>query len=162
MSEIERTRRWVESDAVMEALIDRVVKLPADRQRQRPNAREFTPCELIEHMRLADAMYPPLLSAAQPGMRAKPNFLYRLVLKRMRGGGRVPAPKSLIPIEPIDLEASIAQWRINRAEIKRLTAATPPDAAALKHPLFGKMTVEQIIDLLDGHTAYHQRFFPNV
>lgn len=117
---------------------------------------------MLEHMRRTEAMYIPLLQKGIAKAQAKPNFLYRMVLKRMQSGGRVPTSKDLTPIEPIDLGEVVRGWHQVRAEVMKSASQAVPGQAILKHPLFGKMGAQELIDLLNAHASYHQRFFPNV
>jgi hypothetical protein len=147
--------RYEASEKVRKALIERVGALSVDAQNKRPNAKSFTPLEMLMHMVLVERMYPPL-RMAEP-KPAKPNFIYRIIVGKMKNPKRVGTMKELEPKGPLTFEGVVKDWDQIRVELKPMLMDS---SVVFKHPLFGRMNGEHTLDLVDAHCTYHQILFP--
>lgn len=147
--------RWDQSEATKNALIARVAALPEEAQNRRPNAKSFTPLEMLVHMILTERMY--IAMATRDGKKARPHFPYGFVKWAMNNARRVPTMKQLEPTGPFKIDEVRAEWNAQRAQMR-------PDmedpAVTYKHPLFGRLNGFHLLDLCDAHCAYHQKLFP--
>lgn len=152
------------SETIRTNLIQRVSALSPEEQQSRANPGDFSPIEMLEHMALVEGLNASFIesSIANGAIKkaAKPNFIYRFVMKGMRGGKRVPTDKQFIPSEVVSFESATANWNSARSQIIEHLRQNAEHPTAIKHKYFGRLSSFQLLDLLYSHCEYHDHFFP--
>ncbi len=125
----------------------------------------FSPVELLSHMGLVDQQYIELWHKTDRKKMGSdvgnPNFIYKMVLKRMQTATASPAAKPFRPrVAPL-VEQGKEHWvRTSNELLGLLSTLRSPNLVAIKHPLFGKMSALDILALTEAHHHYHYIRFP--
>jgi uncharacterized damage-inducible protein DinB len=146
-------------------LIARIEALPEQKQQTANPHGGFSPLELLSHFALVEQQYIDLWHktdrAKYSGARSKPNFLYKMVLNRMRTAKVSTALKDHTPRTQPLLEQGKEHWtRTSNELLGFLATLRNPHFIAVKHPWFGTLSAMDILDLLDAHQHYHEVRFP--
>ena len=156
--------RIAQSEAVRKGLMNRVALLSEEKQRTKPKPGDFSALDMLGHMAIVEdlsvSFINPTLEFGLNLKPAKPNFLYRVIMKGMTKGRKVPTSKEFEPRFTPTLEAVTEHWDGSRAKILSHLRAHPNDPTAIRHKLFGRLSAFQLLDLLDGHCGYHDIQFP--
>lgn len=146
---------WQQSETKLQAMIERVRSVPEERRQVRPKPGEMAPTEVIDHMARVEAMYPKMVLPAGVRKPARPSFIYRMVFKQMSQAKRAPTGGPFLPTEAMPFDEAVAAWNEARAAVRSALANAEPEFAAVRHPLFGRLSVAQVIAILDAHVHYH-------
>jgi hypothetical protein len=131
-----------------------------------PVGRSFSPVHALEHMAMTEKLYADLTTKTDlvslEGKQGKPNFIFRFILKAMaKPAGRVsPTIKDFTPTGVIGLEESAKLWSERRNRVVEHLSRFQDDQAALKHPLFGMLSPNDVFNLLNKHQDYHDIRLP--
>lgn len=160
MSDLSEKLQQIEE--AREALTKRVLGLPEETRHVPAVPGAFTPAETLEHMALTEAYYLPMFAKYQqsgkPPTPAKPNFIFRLVLKSIGGSKSVPSMKAMTPSEKRpDAEKAANHWAEVRAKTLAYLRGNDSTITVVRHPLFGRLSAEHIAQLHTLHTEYHAR-----
>lgn len=152
------------SETIRTNLIHRVQKLSPEQQVSHVNPGDFSPVEMLAHMALVEGLnasfIEPSIVNGAVNKNAKPNIIYRFVMKGMKGGKRVPTDKQFIPNEEVSFESATENWNSARNQIMDHVRKNSEHPTAIKHKFFGRLSAFQLLDLLDAHCEYHDHFFP--
>lgn len=145
-------------------LIARAGALAPEVQTRRPDSKTWSPAEVIDHCAQSEDFYLKIMDAASSEelgrMRPKKSFGYRMVLWTLRRAIRVPSIKGMEPTDDVDLESAIEHWDRVRGEFRKRFEGKKLGDVAIKHPMFGPMSVEQVMLIFDAHMGYHEKHFP--
>lgn len=147
--------RWKSLEVRRKKLVDRVMALDPEAQALSKN-KGFTPAETLDHMAASEAWYIDRLTPEQQSRKAKPNFLFRWLVAQMRKTRQLPAPGAMRPRQGVDAAAGADRWAKVREELGAALRASSYDDAIIRHPIFGRMSPKDILDLLEAHHDYHE------
>ena len=152
--------QWDALEAQRNAFVARVTALPTELQTARPTPKDFSPVEVLVHFALAEGVVLDMMKQTPPvslaQKRARPNFIYRFAVYGLSRGKRVPTAPNMIPEGQSSLPEATEKWAEVRQQIAAMLEPLPsPDAAAIRHPVFGILSAADLIALLDAHTRYH-------
>lgn len=149
---------WAGLEEERQDLTAFVLGLDTSKQSAPSVPKAFSPAETLEHMAMVESIYLPLVQKFGPAKgTGKPNFLFGIVLRQMAKKKPIPTPPMFTP-KVKELEARVAanRWETVRSELRDALGGIPLDQVCLKHPLFGKMCPQHIIELFSEHTKYHR------
>lgn len=152
--------RWQISERRREDLVARVRSLSVEAQQARPDPKEFAPTEILEHLAMTEAMYLDFIRVLPQAKPSKPNFLYRYTVKKCLAGSRLPTVKSLVPDSAPSLEEAAARWNDVRQKLLGELDGALPGLTVVRHPFFGRLSTEDMLELMDAHCTYHDIRFP--
>lgn len=142
--------------------LTRTVLSKAPEQQQQPAVRgAFSPAETLEHMALTEKYYLPMFDKANRSkLGTKPprrGYFFRVAVNRMRNAGPMPTMGAMTPKGQVDVDAAAGHWESVRGELRTRLQGLPVDQAVFRHPFFGRLSPELIIELFDAHTEYHAK-----
>ena len=156
-------------EARRSVLIDRVRAMDDAKQHVKPANGGFSPVEVIEHFALMESFNADFLDRTPPetltSEKTAIRMMGKMVLKGLKDpikfmGNTLPAavPKS----SNIGIETATVHWGAVRSRLRNhLQGVTDPDAAFIKMMwLFGTLSANQYLDLLESHLDYHERRMP--
>lgn len=115
--------------------------------------KSWSPLRLIEHLNTVDAI---TLGNAElkPGQGSR-NLLMKFLVRQMRKGKPLPAPRGLVPKGGRAYEELITESEANHSKLGDLVNRATDGDTITRHPFFGPLTATQACDLLDSHYEYH-------
>lgn len=153
---------WAELESERAVLVEHVRSL-GDRGRQPGVPGGLSPLATIEHLARTEKMYQGWIEKAAASNGAgdpKPNFIYRMVRKRMHSAKAVPTTPGLTPATDFDLDEAAGNWaqirQVLESPLKQLAEA----GRAFRHPVFGRMGADDYISLTRAHIHYHRQRMP--
>jgi hypothetical protein len=149
------------------AMIDRVRALPSDKQNLKPSPKQFSPVEVIMHMALADQMSADRMNKLNPselkGLKAKPSFVFNLVVKGLAKAKPMSVPPGMTPKSYVVLDEAAAAWEKAQNQLKGyFLKADGPEEVLQKYFPFGRLSANNILELIEAHQHYHEERFPVV
>lgn len=151
---------WDALEDRRKSMTDRILKMPPEQQKS-GSSKAFSPAEVLDHMALTEEWYFPLMDkadrAALKPKGAKVNFLYRMVLRKLRSASSVPSMSAMTPKPDVKADDGAEHWGKVREELKSRLEAVPLDEPVFRHPMFGRMSPRHVIEIFDAHTDYHEK-----
>jgi hypothetical protein len=151
-------------NARIDTTVSRILAYP-DGVRNAPAGKSFAPALVPSHFAIVDGMWVTAFESTKGKVDhtkvAKPRFLFGLINKAMRKpvGKTVPAPASMAVVNS-DPSAEAEKWRTARATIISHLSDVDDDKVATKHPLFGAVSPNHLLEILTTHHDYHDARLP--
>lgn len=150
-----------------EAMIERVRALDESRRDLKPE-QGFSPVGVIEHIALMeefnvgflDLLPPERLSGEKTVIRVLGKMVFKGLSDPTKYMGRtLPAA---IPKGTTGIETATVHWTSVRTRLwNHFQSVSDPDAAFIKMDwLFGTLSANQYLDLVEAHMRYHEVRFP--
>lgn len=155
---------WQASETFRKSFLERLIALPDEKRTKEPKKGEMSPAAVYQHLVHFEELY--LVSIrkqrdAYRGKKPKPRFFFGFGLKRLRSGVVMPAlPGTVEPCN--DVEGVMKRFDKARSELHQILETASPDEALFKHPIFGVLGPIELLEMIDAHTEYHLKRFPEV
>jgi hypothetical protein len=163
----EIAKRWESLENRRHVMVERVRVLSPELRSRAPNARSFSPVQVVMHMALAERWQGDFLKKNPPsalrGRKPKPTFFFRQMIVMMtRAKTRIPVAPVGSPVTKITLEEAESAWQTERENLTHYFAQVEqPDDAMVQFPFFmGLVSSTDYLDLLAAHHTYHEVWFP--
>lgn len=156
---------WVEArlsdfDRRRVALLDVLATLPPDRLERRPADGGWSIIEVVDH--LVQVEVDVLGDLERIGERT-PRRRWRervgrwivLAVLRLRIPVQVPSP-GMRPVSGRSLAELRREWDARHAALRRFVAEPGPDLPLFRHPIAGRPTTAEAVQLMDVHFGRHQ------
>lgn len=144
-------------------LVERVRAMSETEQQSPPRPNSFTPAEVIKHFAMIESFNaafldknpPRTLSGQKTALRFFGNFAMNGMKDTVKGVSSLP---QATPKGEVDLEAAAAEWEAVRVKLRSyFEQVTDADAAFIKMMwLFGTLSANMYLDLMETHTHYHE------
>jgi hypothetical protein len=164
MMQPELQRRFDAVEQQREFLQSRVLPLSDSQLIWKSSADEWSVRQIVEHLVLSEetvgrAREAALVGNEAPMFRVLPRSLRRaLILGALRRGTVLPLPSPDIePKGETPLPALMTRWQAARTELRQVLSTTQGNEKRYFHPVLGPLTVIQMLELCETHTAYHTR-----
>lgn len=127
-----------------------------------PDARSWSPAQVIGHMAMAEQFYVnSIVEAAELGLEGTPtqSLMIPIGCLIMNWGISVPNPPEMEPPATIDLAEALQGFdSAGAAFIKWMESAEDPEHQVMATTgMLGKVTAYQMLKMMDAHLTYHQR-----
>jgi hypothetical protein len=147
------------------ALVDRVRALPPQQQTAHPDAKSFSPLEVVAHLALSEQVHVDRMRTLGPkeliGKQSKTTFVFRMILDRMNRAQKSPAPSMVVPEARVPLETSARSWEYARKELALiLNNIKYVDDPVEQYFLFGTLSAGDLLSLFEAHLHYHEVHLP--
>jgi hypothetical protein len=120
--------------------------------------------QIVEHLVLGDeeigrTYAPGAVPTEAPMFRVLPRAWRRaLVLRALRRGDALPlASPAMDPRGDLPLAALLPRWEAARRAMRADMESLRDDGRRWFHPVLGPLTITQVLELGQTHTAYHMR-----
>jgi len=165
----EITKRFIALEARRKAFVERVKALPQDKQTAKPNAKSFSPAEVVMHLAIAEQGNLGFLQKAPPptlkGKKTHMTFIFKKTVASMQKPVKpIMTPSSMIPKGPVNVDEAARVWEdVRRETAKYLEQVATPDEPFIKFLFFfGLGSAADYLTLLEAHMTYHEQRFPQV
>ncbi|HMS56757.1 MAG TPA: DinB family protein, partial [Fimbriimonadaceae bacterium] len=146
---------WASLEQRRKSLTDRILAMPPEQQRA-GTSKSFSPAEVLDHMALSEAWYLPMMDKADrqtlKAKGAKVNFLYGMVVRKLRSAKSVPSMRDMTPKADVKPEDGAEHWEKVRNDLRLRISAVGLDEPVFRHPLFGRMSPRHVMEIFDAHT----------
>jgi len=148
------------------ALIERVRALPPDKQNAKPDAKSFSPVEVIAHIALSEQVTADRMKKVGPkdliGKTTRTTFIYKRTVDGMNKAKKMNSPAMMIPPERPRLEHAEQSWERARKELLVFfNEVKRPDDPMQQFFIFGTLSAYDVLALLEAHMHYHEVLFPH-
>jgi hypothetical protein len=138
-------------------ILRRLEVLTPERRNQAPGTDTWTPAQVAYHLMRAEELLPAAPNNAPT--RRKPIFFIGILLMKLA----VPIPSKAIEEPSGDLEISelIKRWNESRTRLRSELGTKSPTERAAEHPVFGALSLDSYLVMLDAHLTYHLKRWPS-
>lgn len=159
-------RRLKKMNEELEALLQRIENFNEQEVHFKPSADTWSIAQVVNHLVLGEAgtmsyIHKKLSYGPPPGltwMHRLRGRLLKLILS-LPLKFKAPAVVSQLPERP-DVSSLIEQWRSARQQMEDFIRNMPAEyeqKALFKHPVAGRMGIEEILDFWEEHLRHHVR-----
>ena len=150
-----------------EAMVERVRALDESKRDVKP-ATGFSPVGVVEHIALMEEFNVGFLDLMPPDRLSGEKTVLRILGKMVGKGLNDPTKymsrtlPAAVPKGPIGIETAAVHWTSVRGRLRaHFVNVSEPDAAFIKMDwLFGTLSANQYLDLVEAHMRYHEVRFP--
>ncbi|MES2460685.1 MAG: DinB family protein [Armatimonadota bacterium] len=159
----ELQRRFDAMEQQREFLRNRAFSLSDAQLVWKPSASDWSVQQITEHLVLSEETVgrpqEGVVKSEAPMFRILPRRLRRaLILGALRRGTVLPLPSPNIePKGDVPLPELLIRWQAARSELNRFLSTLQGSETRYSHPVLGPLTVTQMLELAQTHTAYHTR-----
>ncbi|MBC8141355.1 MAG: DinB family protein [Armatimonadetes bacterium] len=154
--------QWERAEALKTDILAKAAAVPESLRGVAPKPGAWSPLEVVSHLGVAERFVIGYAGGSPDAMPPSANpVVIGLLCGALSAGVALPAPEIMMPeVNGKSLETLAQEWDAVRNDFYAEIATASPDTPYGVHPMFGTLSVQQTMEMLMAHTAYHYKRFP--